>query len=248
MSEQLASLRDPYGLESALKQATASINEISGIHSLSSIKTMSEQLASPREPYALGSVFQLVKSFSTVIKSNRDLIEQFKNINISEAIQIHNELNNSLKPYDVDDNLSLSNMRWLNIDEVRRIVIEIITLYMFVMFFVNPTLERIDLEKSNVKQQNWFKEELKQQTKELNHLFIPKKKELYYTTIRDNIVFRSNPYIKKSTVKSRLDKGVILLILMRKDNWLNVEFFDEEKEITQVGWVHIKNLKRINVD
>ncbi|MCB4781669.1 MAG: hypothetical protein LGB70_02300 [Sulfurovum sp.] len=224
LKEALDSLNKPYGLASALEQVKVSTLGYS----------LKKTLDSLNKPYGLTSALEQVKYFHQATISNKEMIQKFQNIDMSEIVLLFNEFSNTLKPYENNINIATSNMKWFNLKDVKQAILELMTIYMFIGYFLDPSLEIKDLELSNSKQNKY-----------ISNLVKLKNKDLYYLTVRDNIVLRTNPYIKKSTVKARLDKDVELLVLLRKDNWLNVEYFDEKNQITQVGWVHIKNLKRI---
>ena len=232
------------GLGSVLAQQ-ASLSSIIGTGYMSEIERMKKEMSSLMKPYGLESVFEQAKSFSEMTISNTNIIEKFQNLDISELILLHDELNHTLKPYDVDYEISTANISWIDLKELLNYLAAIITIYMYWIYLSTTPLEKKDVEKMFIKQHFQMQEEFKNQNKHISNLIKLKNKDLYYLTVRDNIVLRTNPYIKKSTVKARLDKDIELLVLLRKDNWLNVEYFDEDNQITQVGWVHIKNLKRV---
>ena len=112
---------------------------------LSSMEKISKAMASLGEPNGQ--------------RSNRKLIEQFKNINILEAIQKHNELNNSLKPYDSD--IIISSISWIGLKELIYFLAAIITIYMFWVSLPTTPLEKKDLDEMFIKQQFNYKKNLK---------------------------------------------------------------------------------------
>ena len=232
------------GLGNVLAQQV-SLSSMIGAGHMSEIERMKKEMSSLMKPYGLESVLEQAKSFSEVTISNTNIIEKFQNLDISELILLHNDLNHTLKPYDIDYEITKSHISWVDLKELLNYLAAIITIYMYWVYLSTIPLEKQDVEKMFIKQHFQMQEESRKQNKHISNLVNLKNKDLYYLTVRDNIVLRTNPYIKKSTAKARLDKDVELLVLLRKDNWLNVEYFDEENKITQVGWVHIKNLKRV---
>lgn len=232
------------GLGSVLAQQ-ASLSSMIGAGHMSEIERIKKEMSSLMKPYGLESVLEQAKAFSEVTISNTNIIKKFQNLDISELILLHNDLSHTLKPYDIDYEITKSHISWIDLKELLNYLAAIITIYMYWIYLSTTPLEKKDVEKMFIKQQFQMQEEFKKQNKHISNLVKLKNKDLYYLTVRDNIVLRTNPYIKKSTAKARLDKDIELLVLLRKDNWLNVEYFDEENQITQVGWVHIKNLKRV---
>ena len=247
ISKQVESIRNFGGYENILKQ-TIELNGQTLLFKTDSINRAIESFSLPHE-FNIKSVMESlsVNTLSDVIEiSNKDLLANFKNLNLTEIVSLHNEFNNPLKPYEYDSDISTSSITWIDLKELLNYLAAIITIYMYWVYVsTTPPLEKKDLDKLFIRQQFQLEEKFKEQNKQINKIVSPKNKDLFYLTVRDNIVLRTNPYIKKSTAKARLDKNIQLLVLLRKDNWLNVEYFDEDNQVTQIGWVHIKNLKRV---
>jgi hypothetical protein len=250
----------PHGFDNELKSVMESLNgsvltqamELNSQYLLSQTDSIKSAIESFTIPHGFDS--ELKSAMETLNGgiltqsigiNHQDLLSNFKDLNLSELISLHNELNHTLKPYDSDCDIPTSGISWIDLKEVINYLAAIITIYMYWVYLSTSPLDKKDLDKMFIKQQFQLQEEFKKQNKQISNLVELKNKDLYYLTVRDNIVLRTNPYIKKSTAKARLDKDAQLLVLLRKDNWLNVEYFDEDNQITQVGWVNIKNLKRV---
>lgn len=199
----------------------------------------------------LGNVYKQLKENLSI---DKNFIENLNNF--SKELQVNYNLDFDIKYEDIEEiNKKIEQKKAFTKKDLLKVIrfLEILLLFYSIYSEVNPdnsehikTRQMMDIEKqqiidkisqSEIKTQQMIKELNNKVSKSLNQ-------EKYYEVIK-NADVREQPNRKSKKIAGVYSKQK-LLVIENKLYWLQVEYFDEKRNETIIGWVSKKCTKRLD--
>lgn len=169
---------------------------------------------------------------TSVVEIHKNFIENLNNF--SKELYIDNKLDFNIKYEDIEEiNKKIQNSIQLEKKDLvtfDKIISIISLLFAFYVYYFPDDSESIKIQQMIKSLDNKISKSLKQE-------------QYYEVTKNTNVREQSNTKSKKLTVAYPKQK---LLIIENKPFWLQVEYFDEKRNETIIGWVSKKSTKRLD--